>query len=89
MENKKKKFEMPHGYVIIFLMTVLTAILANVVMEMGAPVNPSKIFDFFKGLTLGISTGMILIGVIYTSKKGAKFREFKERIISNVISNKE
>lgn len=31
MENKKKKFEMPHGYVIIFLMTVLTAILANVV----------------------------------------------------------
>lgn len=67
----------------------LIAILANFVMEMVAPVNPSKIFDFFKGLTLGISTGMILIGVIYTSKKGAKFREFKERIISNVISNKE
>lgn len=28
---KKKKFEMPHGYVIIFAMTVITAILANIV----------------------------------------------------------
>ena len=60
----------------------LIAIVTNFVMELIAPANPSKVFDFFKGLTLGISTGMIAIGVIYTSKKGAKFREFKNRIIS-------
>lgn len=31
MEKKKKKFQMPHAYVIIFLMTMLTAVLANIV----------------------------------------------------------
>ena len=28
--EKKKRFKMPHAYVIIFTMTVITAILANI-----------------------------------------------------------
>ncbi len=31
MEKPKKRFQMPHAYVIIFIMTILTAILANIV----------------------------------------------------------
>ena len=31
MEKKKKKFKMPHAYVIIFIMTIFTAVLANIV----------------------------------------------------------
>ncbi|MCD8120914.1 MAG: TIGR00366 family protein [Clostridiales bacterium] len=31
MEEKKRRLKMPHAYVIIFLMTVITAVLANVV----------------------------------------------------------
>ena len=29
--EKKKRFKMPHAYVIIFMMTVITAILANII----------------------------------------------------------
>ena len=29
--EKKKLFKMPHAYVIIFMMTVITAILANII----------------------------------------------------------
>ena len=29
--EKKKRFKMPHAYVIIFIMTVITAILANII----------------------------------------------------------
>ncbi len=31
MENEKKHFKMPHAYVIIFIMTIITAIMANIV----------------------------------------------------------
>lgn len=36
-KKKERKFQMPHAYVIIFMMTILTAILANVV--------PAGVFD--------------------------------------------
>lgn len=36
-EKKKKSFKLPHAYVIIFMMTILTAILANII--------PAGVFD--------------------------------------------
>lgn len=77
-EEKIKLTRLLHWMFILGLL----AIVANFVMEILQPANPSAVFDFFKGLTLGISTGMIVIGVIYTSKKGAKLREFKKRILN-------
>lgn len=37
METKQRKFKMPHAYVIIFIMTMLTALLANII--------PAGVFD--------------------------------------------
>lgn len=39
--EKKKRFKMPHAYVIIFMMTVITAILANII--------PAGTFDRVEG----------------------------------------
>ena len=42
--EKKKRFKMPHAYVIIFMMTVITAILANVI--------PAGTFDRVEGVKM-------------------------------------
>ena len=59
----------------------LIAVVINFLMNVFEPAEPSGLFSFFDGLSLGISAGMIVLGVIYTSKNAAKFREFKNRIL--------
>lgn len=58
----------------------LIAVVANFVMNEFAPANPSSVFEFFNGLSLGISTGIIILGVIVTGRLGTKLYNFKQRV---------
>ena len=41
---------------------------------------PSPISDFMTGLSIGVGYGMVIIGVIITSRYSRKIRDFKRRI---------
>lgn len=45
------------------------------------PNEPTAIFGFLQGVSLGISFGMVLFGVIMTSKYAQKIRAFKMRLL--------
>ena len=47
----------------------------------------SIVLDFVSGLCLGISFGMMIVGVIFTSKNARKIREFKVKVKNNLSSN--
>lgn len=59
--EKKKRFKMPHAYVVIFMMTVITAILANII--------PAGTFDrvedvkMFSGLGYRILCFVVFMGI--------------------------
>ena len=56
--EKKKRFKMPHAYVIIFMMTVITAILANII--------PAGTFDRVEGVKMFSGLGYrILCFVVF------------------------
>lgn len=76
----KKKFKMPHAYVIIFSMTIITAILANIVPAgvfnritdadgneiVVAGSYHGSIFDMFKSIQLGfIDSAQIIFFIIF------------------------
>lgn len=46
-----------------------------------APDDPSAIFSFFQGVSLGISFGMVIVGTIMTSKYAQDIRAFKLRLL--------
>ncbi len=56
-------------------------ILINFIMNLFEPVNPSAVHDFFKGMSLGMSTGIIFLGVLATSKIGVKIKNAKMRML--------
>ena len=41
------------------------------------PAEPTAVFSFFQGMSLGISFGMLIFGAIMTSKYAQKIRNFK------------
>lgn len=41
------------------------------------PENPSALFDFTQGMCLGVSFGMVVVGVIMTSRYAQRIRAFK------------
>ena len=43
--------------------------------------DPAPVWSFVQGLSLGIELGMIIVGVIMTSKYAKKIREFKYRLL--------
>ena len=56
--EKKKRFKMPHAYVIIFMMTVITAMLANII--------PAGTFDRVEGVKMFSGLGYrILCFVVF------------------------
>ena len=63
--EKKKKFEMPHGYVIIFAMTVLTAILANII--------PAGVYD--RVVDAGGNSVVLADSFHYVDKIGCSFAD--------------
>lgn len=58
----------------------LIAVFTNFIMNIFEPANPSAVFDFFEGMSLGISTGIIFLGVLATSKVGLKLKNAKLRM---------
>ena len=59
----------------------LIAVLTNFFMNVFEPADPSGAYSFLEGLSLGISTGMIVLGALATSKLGTKLYSFKQRIL--------
>lgn len=45
------------------------------------PKEPTFIYEFAQGFTMGIPLGMVIVGAIMTSKYTGKIREFKKRIL--------
>lgn len=41
------------------------------------PEDPSALFDFMQGMCLGVSFGMVVVGVIMTSRYAQRIRAFK------------
>ena len=79
-EEKIKLTKLMHWFFVFGLI----AVFINFIMTVFEPANPSSAFEFFKGLSLGISTGIIILGVIWTSKLGTKLYNFKQRILDRV-----
>lgn len=48
------------------------------------PDDPSAVFSFFQGMSLGISFGMVIVGVIITSKNAYNIRTFKLRLLKRI-----
>ena len=46
------------------------------------PDEPTFIYGFLQGATLGIPLGMLAVGAIMTSRYGIKIRNFKKRVLS-------
>ncbi len=41
----------------------------------------APVYDFIAGVGLGVATGMLIIGVIFTSRYASRIREFKLRLL--------
>lgn len=76
-EEKIKILKRMHILFIVGLCTFLIY-FATLIYE---PENPSNLFELIRGLSLGISFGMIINGVIMTSKYRAKIVAFKQRLL--------
>lgn len=74
-EEKIKLTKYMHWVFILGLIAVFT----NFIMNIFEPANPSAVFDFFEGMSLGISTGIIFLGALATSKIGLKLKNAKLR----------
>ena len=68
-------------FVHCFMIFGLIAVLANFILVILEPTNPTSAYEFFEGLSLGVSTGVIILGVIATSKLGAKIKNAKMRML--------
>ena len=47
----------------------------------GAGLDNTPVYDAISGFGLGVATGMIVIGVIFTGRNANKIREFKQRLL--------
>ena len=65
---------------IMFLLGLAAAIVFLVTFFMDKE-DAGALYGFAQGLSLGIEFGMIIIGVIITSKYSKKIREFKYRLL--------
>lgn len=48
-------------------------------------IGTSPMIDFIAGVSLGISFGMIIVGVIMTSKHASKIRVYKKCLLGKKI----
>lgn len=76
-EKKLKYMRRLHGCYIVALISFLIYLVTLFLK----PGTPNGFFDFVQGLTLGISFGMIVVGVLMTGKHGQKLRALKMRLL--------
>ena len=55
--------------------------LAAFLIITGAGLDNTPVYDAISGFGLGVATGMIVIGVIFTGRNANKIREFKQRLL--------
>ena len=70
-ENMTKRFHMLFIVALVFLTVTVAMIFIDL---------PSQISDFLTGLSIGVGYGMVVLGVIMTSRYAKKIRDFKRRI---------
>ncbi|MBP5745003.1 MAG: helix-turn-helix domain-containing protein [Lachnospiraceae bacterium] len=66
---------------IMFVVGLISALFFIVSIYVTDNSNPAPVWSFLQGLSLGIELGMIIVGVIMTSKYAKKIREFKYRLL--------
>lgn len=69
------------GRMHVLFIAGLISFVIYFVMLFNEPEIPSALFDFIQGVSLGISFGMVIVGVIMTSKHASKIRSFKMRML--------
>ncbi len=70
-ESMTKRFHMLFIVALVFLTVTVAMIFIDL---------PSQISDFMTGLSIGVGYGMVVLGVIMTSRYAKKIRDFKRRI---------
>jgi transcriptional regulator with XRE-family HTH domain len=58
----------------------ITAYLATIFLEL----DDKQPYEFIGSFGLGIAMGMIIIGIIFTSRHASKIREFKLRLLGRI-----
>ncbi|WP_455717965.1 helix-turn-helix domain-containing protein, partial [Anaerosporobacter sp.] len=76
-EEKAKITKRMH---LLFIAGCVTFVIYFITMFI-EPAEPSAIFDFLQGISLGISFGMVIVGVIMTSNYVQKIHAFKMKLL--------
>lgn len=76
-EEKEKLTRIMHR---LYMIGVVSFIIFFVLL-FNMPEEPTSLFGFVHGITLGIPFGTVCMGAIMTSKYGARIRAFKKRIL--------
>ena len=77
-EQEAKVLKRIHIMFVVGLIAALFFIISIYVIDNN---DPAPVWSFVQGLSLGIELGMIIVGVIMTSKYAKKIREFKYRLL--------
>ena len=77
-EQEAKVLKRIHIMFVVGLIAALFFIISIYVIDNN---DPAPAWSFVQGLSLGIELGMIIVGVIMTSKYAKKIREFKYRLL--------
>lgn len=79
-EKRKLTRNMHYLFVAGFISFVI-----YLVLDFADAIGTSPVIDFIAGVALGISFGMIIVGVIMTSKHASKIRVYKKRLLGKKI----
>ena len=75
-EEKTRLLQKMHW---MFIAGLIGLVMALVITWAGLDNNP--VFDFLSGVGLGVASGMIVLGVIFTGRSAGKIRGFKQRLL--------
>lgn len=78
-QERKKVVKKRMNIMFVVGLIAMIAYLASIFFEPETVTN-SALFDFVKGVSLGISTGMLVIGFIITSPWADNIMEFKAKL---------
>lgn len=82
-EEKEKLTRRMHR---LYMVGVVSFIIFFVLL-FNEPEEPTFLFGFVHGITLGIPFGTVCMGALMTSKYGARIRAFKKRILYRGMEN--
>lgn len=83
--SNEEKMKLTKRIHILFIAGLVAFVIYIVMLFTQDDTVVSPVRDFISGLSLGISFGMMLVGVIFTSRYALKIREFKLRIKKSIL----